>query len=754
MKQASILKQIIPSIVLILCLTGVLYSQQLAFPTAEGYGKYTLGGRGGSVYEVTTLNPSGPGSLGEAIAASGPRTVVFRVAGTIEGKFSIKNDNITITGQTAPGDGICIKGNLGISANNVIIRYIRVRNTVSGDAVSGGHNLQNIILDHISASWSSDEVMSLYQNTNVTFQWCIISEACSSSHRFGGIWGNNYSTYHHNLIAHNDSRNPRWASGCKYNDYRNNVLYNWGYNSCYGGEAQQSGRPEWNFSTINMIANYYKPGPATQSGVRDRIVEPSARSSDDKGSWYVADNYVDGYPTVTANNWLGVDGSNYIKLNAPWNAMPINQQTPEDAYLAVLAHAGCSLPNRDAIDARIIEEVRNATATYGNNGIITKPSDVGGWPALRSGIAPVDSDHDGMPNAWEVAEGLNPNNASDRNTVGADGYTMLESYLNSLVTQGSTVLHVDDDAANDPGPYNSNISDPLEDGSEDHPFDAIQEAIEVADDHATIRVHPGTYWETIDFQSKDIKVTGLSSDVSTPKSYPVIDANEMDTVVIFNQGEGPTCELSGFVLTRGLGAMAGAVLCDEASPTISHCVIVGNRCDDPNGGTLYCRDSDSLFDHCTISGNDAGPEGAAFRFVDCNVIIANSIVTGNSLEPILVELGSDPQVHYSNVEGLWPGIGNIDTDASFVREGQWMDTPGAHALWFDGDYHLTSRAGHWNPIVLDWVFDTVDSPCIDAGDPDAPVFLEPKPNGSLINMGAYGGTQQASRTVPYRTWPR
>lgn len=417
------------------------WSQQIAFPTAEGYGKYTKGGRGGEVYEVTNLNDSGEGSLRAAVEASGPRTVVFRVSGTIDMKsdLEIENPFISIAGQTAPGDGICIKGNFSIDADEVIIRYIRVRLDPStnpeSDAMFARYN-KNIILDHVSSSWSTDEVMSLYHNENVTIQWSMITEACpkdgGDSHRFGGIWGNNHSTYHHNLFAHNNSRNPRWASGCGYNDYRNNVIYNWGYQSCYGGEKQQQGDPKFNFTTINMVTNYYKAGPATESGVRDRIAEPSARSSDDKGSWYVADNYVDEYSAVTADNWKGVDGNDYIQLDAPWDAMPINQQTPDDAYQVVIAHAGCSLPNRDAVDARIIEEVRNGTATYGSNGIINSPSDVGGWPELKSKPAPQDTDHDGMPDHWEKKQGLDPNNAEDRNKTAADGYTMLEKYLNSI----------------------------------------------------------------------------------------------------------------------------------------------------------------------------------------------------------------------------------------------------------------------------------------------------------------------------------
>ena len=437
MKLANVKKSVLLSVLLV-CFTSTVYSRQIAFPGAEGYGKFAAGGRGGKVYEVTTLNSSGPGNLGEAIGASGPRTVVFKVSGTIEGNFNIRNDNITIAGQTAPPDGICIKGNLGISANDVIIRYIRVRAnpTVETDAIGGRYH-KNIILDHVSASWSSDEVMSLYHNENVTIQWCMITEACAkagSGHRFGGIWGNQYATYHHNLIAHNDSRNPRWASGCGFNDYRNNVLYNWGYQSSYGAEAHQRGdrrNPPIEFSTINMVANYYKAGPATASGVRDRIAEPSSRSSDDKGSWYVADNVVVGYPAVTANNRLGVDGSEFIQLNAPWDAMPINQQIPEDAYKTVLEYAGCSFPNRDAIDKRIIEEVRTGTAKHGNNGIITTPSDVGGWTELRSTAAPPDSDGDGMPDAWESKFGLDPKDSSgNTQDKDGDGYTNLEEYLN------------------------------------------------------------------------------------------------------------------------------------------------------------------------------------------------------------------------------------------------------------------------------------------------------------------------------------
>lgn len=436
----------------------------LAFPTAEGYGKYTVGGRGGRVIEVTNLNDSGEGSLRAAIDASGPRTVVFRVSGTIDLKsaLKIKNPYITIAGQTAPGQGICIKRYpLNISADEVIIRHIRVRlgdeTGDDSDAIFCRYQ-KNIILDHVSASWSIDETMSIYCCENVTIQWCMISESLYNSnhikgaHGFGGIWGSNYSTYHHNLIAHHSSRNPRFASGSGYNDYRNNVIYNWGYNSCYGGEKNEDD-PNYNFFEINMVANYYKPGPATQPGdVSHRIANPSYRSDTDYGKWYVSDNYMEGNSAVTQNNWAGgiqVSSSNMLtnlRVLEPWPAMPINEQTAEDAYESVLNNAGATHPYRDDVDYRIADEVRYGYATYEGEtyeknknvadksqlcGIIDSQEDVGGWPELKSAPAPLDTDGDGMPDEWEMKYGLDPQTA-DNNQLNAEGYTAIEVYINSL----------------------------------------------------------------------------------------------------------------------------------------------------------------------------------------------------------------------------------------------------------------------------------------------------------------------------------
>lgn len=439
-------------------------AQQLAFPTAEGYGKYSLGGRGGVVYEVTNLNDSGEGSLRAAVDASEPRTVIFRISGTItlESPLKIRHPYITIAGQTAPGDGICIrKYPISIDADHVIMRYLRVRlGDESGedyDAVSSRY-VKHIILDHISSSWSVDECMSIYHCDSITVQWCLISESMSQSnhvkgaHGFGGIWGSNYGTYHHNLLAHHSSRNPRMASGSGYTDYRNNVIYNWGYQSLYGGEKYQQGNDKFNFSTFNIVANYYKPGPATQQGVvRFRIANPSSRSDTDFGLWYIAENVIEGNKEVSADNWNGGVQTKIafekIRLQRAWKSMPINEQTATEAYKIVLANVGATLPKYDAVDARIIKEVCEGYATYEGKsykqrhkvtdstivcGIIDTQKDVGGWPELKSQLAPKDTDHDGMPNKWEDKNNLDKNNPDDRNMVASDGFTMLEKYLNSV----------------------------------------------------------------------------------------------------------------------------------------------------------------------------------------------------------------------------------------------------------------------------------------------------------------------------------
>lgn len=416
-----------------------------AFPGVEGFGKYTLGGRGGRVIEVTNLNDSGPGSFRAACLATGPRTVVFRVSGTIalESELKVRNPYLTIAGQTAPGDGICVKNyQFSFDTQHMIIRYVRFR---PGDEKAkeqdgfGGQG-DHIVVDHCSVSWGVDETFSINKASNLSVQWCMVTESLTKSlhkkgsHGYGGLWGGPGGSYHHNLLAHHSSRNPRASGNADSGllDYRNNVVYNWGFNSAYGGEL-------W---PRNWINNTYKAGPATDEKVRHRIF----LQKDPRGKMFLAGNVVHGFPAISADNWKGVDFAPdgeatlaTLRVNEPYVVAPVTTQSAEVAYELVLAQAGCSLV-RDAVDRRIVEEVRTGTASFGasykggGKGLIDSQRDVGGWPELRSRPAPLDSDHDGMPDEWERAHGLDPRDPTDGPRLDKSGYTHLENYLNSLVS--------------------------------------------------------------------------------------------------------------------------------------------------------------------------------------------------------------------------------------------------------------------------------------------------------------------------------
>jgi len=416
--------------------------QPLAFPGAEGFGKYTTGGRGGSVLVVTNLNDDGPGSLREAIRKKGPRIIVFAVSGYIDLKspLFINNPDVTIAGQTAPGDGITLRHYpLKVSTENVIIRYLRFRlgdvSKIEEDAISGIRQ-KNIIIDHCSVSWATDECASFYGNENFTMQWCIISESLNSSvhskgdHGYGGIWGGRKATFHHNLIAHHNSRLPRFSGSASVPnapdelvDFRNNVIYNWMNNNTYGGEK---GR-------YNVVNNYYKPGPSTKSSRKARILDPSVPY----GKFFVAGNVLEGFENITRNNKLGITNSaaDSALVSKSFEVELINEHSARQAFELVLLGAGASLV-RDAVDRRIVEEVKNGTASFGKNkdGIIDSQNDVGGWPELKTVPALTDSDNDGMPDDWEQKNRLNPNDASDaaRYTL-SKTYTNIEVYINGLV---------------------------------------------------------------------------------------------------------------------------------------------------------------------------------------------------------------------------------------------------------------------------------------------------------------------------------
>lgn len=469
-----------------------------AFPGAEGFGMYTTGGRGGKVYHVTTLEDNGKtslkGSLRWANAQAGPRIIVFDVSGTIFLKSALKiNENTTIEGQTAPGDGICIADYPVTLNSNTITRYLRFRlgnRQVAhheGDGL-GGMDLHDVMVDHCSVSWSIDECLSVYGSKNLTVQWCLVGQSLKNAghskgaHGYGGNWGGSGATYHHNLLAHHESRVPRLGPRQSTQtdermDLRNNVFYNWAGNGCYGGEGMN----------VNIVNNYYKAGPATlkrSALIQQRIAGIGIRTTEythhgtnkanewDKmwhvwGDFYVRGNVNSAHADVTKDNWTygiynQIDNSKVdntytqrtkdtICSTTPLAFYPVTTETAYEAYDKVLAYAGASL-HRDAVDRLLADDVRNGTATYtgkGNGktpGIINsqndmKPTDAGEdwtpWPTLQQGLSPTDTDGDGMPDEWETANGCDPT-IDDAAMLAANGYANIENYANSVVADITT----------------------------------------------------------------------------------------------------------------------------------------------------------------------------------------------------------------------------------------------------------------------------------------------------------------------------
>lgn len=493
-----------------------------AFPGAEGYARYITGGRGGAVYHVTSLADDGTvGTLRWAINKNEARTIIFDISGTIHltSALPVKYGNLTIAGQTAPGDGICITDYpFSIRCNNIIVRYLRVRlgNTnVTLDGADGwdgfgGFDQSDIMIDHCSISWSIDECCSVLGNKNSTVQWCLISQSLQDaghskgSHGYGGNWGGSGASFHHNLMCHHESRVPRLGPRPTTQmdermDMRNNVLYNWGGNGCYGGENMN----------VNIINNYYKPGPATNqrsSTIQMRIAGIGIRTTEyvttypdyapalhKWGKFYVDGNVNTKYATVTNDNWTyGIynqisnsDNDNLytqatkdtMKLSSPIDFIHTTTHTAAQAYDKVVKYAGCCI-SRDWLDTLMIHDTRYGVATYtgtsgkfagdatNHYGIIdsqedNKPagaaSDWSPWPTLVSTTAPLDTDGDGMPDNYETLNGLNPNDKTDGNKMNAEGYTNLEVYLNSLVNnittdelEGGTVLGSETEAGETP----------------------------------------------------------------------------------------------------------------------------------------------------------------------------------------------------------------------------------------------------------------------------------------------------------------
>jgi Leucine-rich repeat (LRR) protein len=318
------------------------------------------------------------------------------------------------------------------------------------------------------------------------------------------------------------------------------------------------------------------------------------------------------------------------------------------------------------------------------------------------------------------------------------------------------LIHVDDDASDDPRPGDAHVSDPWEDGTYRHPFDGIQEAIDVAPDRAIIFVHAGTYREKIDLLGKRILLTGFDpTDANLPR-WPLIDGGGTGPVVSFTHGEGPNCVVQGVVITGGKDDHAAAIRCRAGSPIICNCLIVGNRASDPNGAIVYCADSNALFINCTIADNHAGNSSAGLYAVNGHVAVTNSILWDNSPKAVL-DLGTGAiSISYSDIADGWPGSGNLRTDPLFAGSGYWVDDEDRdatvapddpRAAWIMGDYHVRSQAGRWDVFQRQWMKDAVSSPCIDAGNPSNPVGRELFPNGHIINLGAYGGTVEAAKSI-------
>ncbi len=413
----------------------------VAFPGAEGAGRFATGGRGGKVLRVTTLADAGPGSLRAAVEAEGARTVVFDVAGTIALKtpLVVRNGRITIAGQTAPGDGITLRDQtLQIAADDVIVRYLRSRlgaeSKTQGDAIwiSGG---TRIILDHVSASWSVDETLSAsasYRDAansigDLTVQWSVIADSLrhaghvKGDHGYGSLvrggQGSRMS-FHHNLWANHAARMPRPGNYARFDvdprganfDFRNNVFYNWG-----GGRSGYNADTD-SVSRYNFIANAYLPGPDSKG--RSAFAESNRHAQ----AWF-ADNAMDGQVPVDPWSLVSGETGGTYRLSAAIAMPPVATESALAAMARVLADAGASR-SRDMVDIAVIDGVRRRTGRQ-----IDTEADAGGWPVLRGGTAARDSDGDGMADDWERANGLDPNRADGNADRNRDGRTNLEDYL-------------------------------------------------------------------------------------------------------------------------------------------------------------------------------------------------------------------------------------------------------------------------------------------------------------------------------------
>lgn len=655
---------VIKIILFLLSIPVVVLSQTPAFPGAEGAGMYTSGGRGGRVLYVTSLDDSNePGTLRWAVNQKGSRIILFKVSGLIELKnpLKIRNGDLTIAGQSAPGDGICISNyETSILADNVIVRFLRFR---LGDKMKqpvdafSGNRSRNIIIDHCSMSWSLDEVSSFYDNENFTLQWCFITESLRNSahtkgrHGYGGIWGGQNATFHHNLFAHNDSRNPRFC-GSRYTNqpelekvnYRNNVIYNWGMNSAYAAEG----------GSYNIINNYYKPGPATGKNSKKRIINPDVDNGENRqpagiyGKFYIAGNYISGDYEVTDNNRKGIDMGNSFGKFAPdvkledllskkeFSAIPVVTDDAQEAYEKVLEFAGSSLI-RDYHDIRIVENVRNNTYSFegsagSTNGLIDSQEDVGGWQVYKTYNEFKDSDSDGIPDGW-LEKNYPGKSANDLNEA---GYTLLEVYLNDLVAH----LMINAESGNKP--VKRFVVDKLGKGD----FKTIQEAVYAVrafdpDRITEILIEEGTYFEKIIIPDYlyDVKLIGRNKEKTIISNNDHAHINNMGTFMTYTlQIRGSGITLENLTIENNAQPIGQAVALHTEGDEIilKNCNILGNQDTIYTGG----KNRRLFFYNCYIEGTTDfvfGPATAWFE--NCHLLCKrNSYITAAST-PEDVEYG-------------------------------------------------------------------------------------------------------------------
>ncbi|MCY1722327.1 pectinesterase family protein [Prolixibacteraceae bacterium Z1-6] len=705
---------------LLLVSSFMTFAQTPAFPTAEGYGMWATGGRGGKVVAVTNLEDDTDGTIEGSFRwalkqySNEPLTIVFRVSGVINLVTQLRSSRtrgLTIAGQTAPGDGICVRGakcNFG-GSKNLVIRHLRFRiglkelENDSTEFIEGGsigiENGSNWIIDHCTFGWSGEENMTIYDNTLTTVQWCLVHEGLydaghgKGQRGYGSQWGGQTCTYHHNLLANNYNRTPRF-NGARSNDinvlsdYVNNVNYNWGKeNSAYGGDLDHSGQSHH----CNMINNYYKPGPARPGTKSSYFVQSSFHSEQTTSKiakWYMSGNYMEGVANADKNedNTIGLDAHYYedkgidkseLIATEPFEVpYDLKIETAQEAYESVLSGVG-AFP-RDTVGRRIIYEVTNGVATYGGSlgeglGIIDKPSDVGGYPEYNTYDTITDADNDGMDDEWETTNGLDPTDPDDRNKKTQSGYTCLEVYLNSLVGEDIdldftiSVLKVHDFVV-------------AKDGTGD--FTTINEAIEAASEdlaRTTIFIKKGVYEEKVfvgsEYQSTDKVVSLIGENVDSV----IITWDDYVGKEITYPGKGtitaggttcPTMTVTspGFYMENitiknpYTDAQAVALYQSRDGQVIKNCKILGNqdthrtkkgrryfyfRSDIEGGVDFIYAGGTCYFYQCNLISNRSGhitaPEDVpyiatlssgktlryGFVFKDCDILAADDIANGS-----------------------------------------------------------------------------------------------------------------------------